>query len=55
MNYNIDYNNISKDYSIYRNASPAVVNHILERIKGKNIKKILEIGCGTADYLFALN
>jgi len=54
MNYNVDYDNISENYSIYRNASPAVVNHILERIKGKNIKKILEIGCGTGDYLFAL-
>jgi ubiquinone/menaquinone biosynthesis C-methylase UbiE len=55
MNYNIDYDDISKDYSIYRNASPAVVNHILENRKDKNIKKILEIGCGTADYLYALN
>ena len=54
MNYNIDYDDISKDYSIYRKASPAVVNHILENIKGKNIKKILEVGCGTADYLYAL-
>lgn len=54
MNYNIDYDDISKDYSIYRNASPAVVNHILENIKDKDIKKILEIGCGTANYLFAL-
>jgi cyclopropane fatty-acyl-phospholipid synthase-like methyltransferase len=54
MNYNIDYENISKDYSIYRNASPAVVNHILEKIKSKSIKKTLEVGCGTCDYLYAL-
>jgi ubiquinone/menaquinone biosynthesis C-methylase UbiE len=54
MNYNIDYNNISKNYSIYRNASPAVVDHILQKIKGKSIKRILEVGCGTADYLYAL-
>jgi len=54
MNYNIDYDNISENYSIYRNASSTVVNHILERIKDKNIKKMLEIGCGTADYLYAL-
>ncbi len=54
MNYNIDYDNISENYSIYRNASSTVVNHILEKIKNKNIKRILEIGCGTADYLYAL-
>ena len=54
MNYNIDYDDISKDYSMYRNASPAVLNHILEKIKNKDIKKVLEVGCGTADYLFAL-
>lgn len=54
MNYNIDYNNISGDYSIHRNASITVVNHILEKIKNKRIEKILEIGCGTADYLFAM-
>ncbi len=54
MDYNIDYNHISADYSIYRNASSTVINHILEKIKSKNIKKILEIGCGTADYLYAL-
>jgi ubiquinone/menaquinone biosynthesis C-methylase UbiE len=54
MNYNVDYDNISKDYSIYRNASPAVVNHILKKIKSKSIKKTLEVGCGTCDYLYAL-
>jgi cyclopropane fatty-acyl-phospholipid synthase-like methyltransferase len=54
MDYNIDYNDISENYSIYRNASPTVVDHILEKIKNKNIKEILEIGCGTADYLYAL-
>ncbi len=54
MNYNIDYDDISKDYSMYRNASSTVVNHILEKIKNKDIKKVLEVGCGTADYLFAL-
>ncbi len=54
MNYNIDYDNISKDYSIYRNASSTVVNHIMGKVRNKNIKKILEIGCGTADYLYTL-
>ncbi len=54
MNYNIDYDNISENYSIYRDASSTVVNHILEEIKNKDIKKILELGCGTADYLYVL-
>ena len=54
MNYNVNYDSISENYSIHRNASPTVVNHILEKVKNKNIKKILEIGCGTADYLYAL-
>jgi len=54
MNYNIDYDNISANYSIHRNANSTVVNHVLEKMKNKNIEKILEMGCGTADYLFAL-
>jgi cyclopropane fatty-acyl-phospholipid synthase-like methyltransferase len=54
MNYNLNYDNISENYSLYRNASSTVVNHILGKLKNKNIKKVLEIGCGVADYLYVL-
>jgi len=53
MNDKIDYDNISKNYSANRNASNTVVTHVLKKLKDKNISKILETGCGTADYLGA--
>jgi len=54
MNKIINYNDISKNYSIHRNSSCEVITHILQLLNNKKIETILEVGCGTADYLFSL-
>jgi ubiquinone/menaquinone biosynthesis C-methylase UbiE len=47
----IEYNKIAKSYAKYRNASPRIVSHVMHELSGRQISRILEIGCGTADYL----
>lgn len=55
MNTKINYNEIAKDYLKYRSVSQTVIAHIIENTPASKIKKILEIGCGTADYLYCLH
>jgi len=55
MNSKINYGEIAKDYSIHRNASERVILHIIGKLRGFKIENFLEIGCGTADHLYALN
>jgi ubiquinone/menaquinone biosynthesis C-methylase UbiE len=55
MEYNkINYNEYADKYSIYRNASERVVNHIIDNLTDEEISTMLEIGCGTADHLYEL-
>lgn len=51
---NIDYNLIARSYAANRSASPRILAHIQEEMQSRSRTKILEIGCGTADYLSAL-
>lgn len=51
----IDYNTIAQIYAANRSASPSVLARILEGMSGRAPQAILEVGCGTADYLYALN
>lgn len=51
---NINYNEYADKYSIYRNASPRAVSHVVEKLNNKILNKVVEIGCGTADHLYAL-
>lgn len=55
MNSKVDYDQIAKNYSTHRNASERVVQYIIDRLQNVNVEKILEIGCGTVDHLYALN
>lgn len=55
MNYKkINYNEYATQYSLHRNASSRVVEHIMDRLEDYKISKVLEVGCGTADHLFVL-
>lgn len=54
MDSRIDYDEFAKDYSIHRNASKRVIMHIIGKLRDFNIGDFLEIGCGTADHLYAL-
>jgi Methylase involved in ubiquinone/menaquinone biosynthesis len=51
---NVNYDEYADKYSIYRNASPRAVSHILQKLNEKDIDRVLEIGSGTADHLYAL-
>ena len=50
----IDYDTIAHTYAAQREVSPAVVEHLAARFAGLQAGSILEMGCGTADYLGAL-
>lgn len=54
MNYKINYDELAQNYSIYRNACPRIITHILNELNKINISNMLEIGCGTADHLYCL-
>jgi ubiquinone/menaquinone biosynthesis C-methylase UbiE len=45
---------LASRYARHRAASPAVVSRIVERMAAEPAGYLLEIGCGTADYLAAL-
>ncbi len=49
-----DHDAIARLYAACRDVSPAVVDHLAERLTSPAISSILEMGCGTADYLAAL-
>jgi SAM-dependent methyltransferase len=51
----IDYNLIAPTYATQRNASALVIEHILEQLQPNSTYHVLEVGCGTADHLFALS
>ncbi len=55
MSPTIDYNAIAQIYAANRSASPAVLERILEGMAANPPQSILEVGCGTADYLYALS
>lgn len=51
----IDYDAIAGMYALNRSASEAVVGHVLAALRGEPPREVLEIGCGTADHLYALS
>jgi len=55
MSQTIDYDAIAQIYAANRSASPAVLGRILEEAAMHTPRFILEVGCGTADYLYALS
>ncbi|OGO77970.1 MAG: hypothetical protein A2Y23_04475, partial [Clostridiales bacterium GWB2_37_7] len=50
----INYNEYASSYSALRSASSRVIEHIVDRLGESYVSKVLEIGCGTADYLYVL-
>jgi ubiquinone/menaquinone biosynthesis C-methylase UbiE len=55
MDYSmINYDEHANIYSQYRNESIRVISNIVSHTKETEIKNVLEIGCGTADHLYAL-
>jgi len=50
----IDYDAIAESYAAHRRASPKVLEHLTERLSQRQTGSLLEMGCGTADYLAVL-
>jgi SAM-dependent methyltransferase len=50
----VDYEAIAASYAAHRSASPWVVEHLAGRLSRHGVASLLEMGCGTADYLAAL-
>jgi SAM-dependent methyltransferase len=50
----IDYDSIARMYADNRRASPWVVSHIAQALRERQVREILEVGCGTANHLSAL-
>ncbi|MFX0196999.1 MAG: class I SAM-dependent methyltransferase [Candidatus Hodarchaeota archaeon] len=51
----IDYNKIASDYSTYRrNVHPEVLRGLLLTSRVGKTSKVLEVGCGTANYVITL-
>ncbi len=49
-----NYDRLAETYAAYRTASPIVVDHIMSELAVRP-ESILEIGCGTANHLWALS
>ena len=50
----IDYNIIAKDYDLTRTANINTINHFASEVP-LDYKAILDFGCGTGNYAFAIN
>jgi SAM-dependent methyltransferase len=50
----IDYDRLAPTYAAQRSASPYVLSHIVQAMRGRSVAAMLEAGCGTADYLWLL-
>ncbi len=50
----IDYNRLSQEYARHRRVHPGVLRNLLERGEVGETSDVLEVGCGTANYLAAI-
>lgn len=53
--FDVNYEEIAHGYALHRNASERVVARLLTLMGEKAPARILEAGCGTADYLYVLS
>ncbi|MCL4535274.1 MAG: class I SAM-dependent methyltransferase [Bacteroidetes bacterium] len=52
--YNVDYDAIANVYAANRDASGTVVSHLVQFLRNRRVRDVLEVGCGTGGYLLAL-
>ena len=50
----IDYDALSRDYARYRKVHPDVLRELLKKGAGNSACRVLEVGCGTANYINAI-
>jgi ubiquinone/menaquinone biosynthesis C-methylase UbiE len=50
----IDYDKIASEYERHRKVHPEVLNNLLLTSRIGSVSKVLEVGCGTGNYIIAL-
>jgi SAM-dependent methyltransferase len=50
----INYQALADDYACYRRVHPGVLRHLLDAARREQATDLLEVGCGTGNYLEAL-
>jgi ubiquinone/menaquinone biosynthesis C-methylase UbiE len=50
----VDYNQLARDYAQHRQVTPMVLANLLETAKLTAASRVLEVGCGTGNYIGAL-
>ncbi len=51
----VDYDRLSSDYAKHRGVHPVVLRRLVERLPITRTSKVLEVGCGTGNYLRAIH
>ncbi len=51
----LDYDRLSSDYAVHRGVHPVVLRRLVERLPITSTSKVLEVGCGTGNYLRAIH
>src|SRR5215204_823608 len=49
-----NYDQLSNDYGRHRRINPGVLSALLEHVGGRDAPTVLEVGCGTGNYLEAV-
>jgi methylase of polypeptide subunit release factors len=50
----LSYDAIAADYAIHRSAHPGVLRWLIEFCDRRSLSSVLEIGCGTGNYVISL-
>jgi ubiquinone/menaquinone biosynthesis C-methylase UbiE len=50
----VDYDKIASDYAQHRQRHPEVLKHLVSTGNLGRDSKVLEVGCGTGNYILAL-
>ncbi|MBI3998018.1 MAG: methyltransferase domain-containing protein [Armatimonadetes bacterium] len=51
----VDYNRLAADYARFRTANPQIVRALVEHSEAGPASRVLEVGCGTGNYILALH
>jgi ubiquinone/menaquinone biosynthesis C-methylase UbiE len=52
---NVDYNTLAREYAQHRHVHPSVLTALLESSHINEASQVLEVGCGTGNYIVALH